>query len=386
MNVLFETKYMKTKIQEIVADEFGPAYVVEVNSSKPRFKGLLIIDNLSRGVGKGGIRMAEDLTPHELFRLARTMTWKNSLFELPFGGAKAGIAVDPRSVSLAEKKAIIQAFARLLRPFVPKYYIAGPDIGTGEQEMKWFSQALGIWNSSTGKPKDFCSCVGQKCSCGLPHELGSTGLGVACATRVAAEVLGLDLKNSTVAVAGLGNVGSFAVKHLQEMGAKIVAVAEREGTIFKKDGLDFGRLMQLRKKGQPLTRYPGAQILPLEKVYELAVDVLIPAAVSDVINQKNYSRVKARIIVEGANIPIPEDIENKLWKKGTTIVPDFVANGGGVISSFAEYSGKTPEAMFKIVGEKIKKATREVLERSRKTRRNPRQVALSLAKERVKLL
>ena len=144
--------------------------------------------------------------------------------------------------------------------------------------------------------------------------------------------------------------------------------------------------MHFIKKGQPLTRYPGAQVLPLEKVYELAVDVLIPAAVSDVINQKNYQRVRARIIVEGANIPIPEDIENRLWKKGIMIVPDLVANGGGVISSFAEYSGKTPEAMFKIVREKIEKAAREVLRRSLKSHRNPRQVALSLAKEKVKLL
>src|SRR3989338_9929641 len=114
---------MKTKIQEIAADEFGPAYVVEVNSSKPRFKGLLIVDNLNRGVGKGGIRMAANLTLGELFRLARTMTWKNSLFELPFGGAKAGIVADPNKLFLKEKKEIIQAFGKLLSSFIPKYYI-----------------------------------------------------------------------------------------------------------------------------------------------------------------------------------------------------------------------------------------------------------------------
>ena len=327
---------MENKTSEIVADEFGPAYVVEINSAKPAFKGFLIVDNLQRGLGKGGIRMDENLTLPELFRLARTMTWKNALFELPFGGAKAGLAVDPRKVSLAEKKAVIQAFARSLAPFVPKYYVAGPDIGTGEQEMQWFSQALGVWKSATGKPARFC----QGRSCGLPHELGSTGFGVAHAAKVAAETLELDLSRCRVAVAGFGNVGSFAVKHLESLGAKIVAVAEREGTVFSEKGLDFKKLSQLRAKGQPLTSYPGAQVLPLNKVYELAVDVLIPAAVSDVINQKNYRRVKAKIIVEGANIPIPEDIEDKLWQKGIVIVPDFVANGGGVISSFAEYAGQ----------------------------------------------
>ncbi len=377
---------MKTE-QKIIADKFGPQYVVEVNSLKPKFKGFLIIDNLALGVGKGGIRMAANLTLGELFRLARTMTWKNSLFKLPFGGAKAGILIDPKSVSLAEKKEIIQAFARSLAPFVPKYYIAGPDIGTGEQEMKWFSQALGIWNSATGKPKDFCFCVAEKCSCGLPHELGSTGFGVAQAAKVAAEFAGIDLKGAKAAIAGFGNVGSFAAKHLNQMGVRIVAVSDIEATIFSspgKDGLDVGKLTRLKERGQSFLKYgQGAKILPRDKIYELPIDILIPAAVSDVINKKNYKKVKAKIIVEGANIPIPEEIENKLWKKGIIIVPDFVANGGGVISSFAEWSGQSPKIMFKMVEEKIKKATFEVLRESLKKKRNPRQVALVLAKERV---
>lgn len=367
----------------IIADEFGPEYVVEVNSLKPKFKGFLIIDNLALGVGKGGIRMAANLTLGELFRLARTMTWKNSLFELPFGGAKAGILIDPKKISLKEKKEIIQAFARLLSPFIPKYYIAGPDIGTGEQEMKWFSQALEIWNSATGKPKDFCFCVAEKCSCGLPHELGSTGFGVAQAAKVAAKFAGVDLKGAKAAIAGFGNVGSFAAKHLSEMGAKIIAVSEADGTIFNKDGLDVGKLIRLKEQKKSFKSYLKAKRLPLNKIYELAVDILIPAAVSDVINQRNYNKVKAKIIVEGANIPIPEEIENRLWKKGIVIVPDFVANGGGVISSFAEWSGQPLERMFKMVEQKIKKATFEVLRESLKKKRNPRQVALVLAKERV---
>jgi glutamate dehydrogenase/leucine dehydrogenase len=312
------------------------------------------------------------------------MTWKNSLFGLPFGGAKAGILVDPRKTSPKEKRAIIQAFARSLAPFVPKYYIAGPDIGTGEKEMQWFAEALGNWKAATGKPADFCQKVFGTKICGLPHEFGSTGFGVAQATRVATELRHQNLVGARVAVAGFGNVGSFAVQHLAELGAKIVAVADVDGTIFKKDGLAVEKLLKLKGKKQPLTNYPGAKILPLEKIYELPVDVLIPAAVSDVINQKNYRRVQAKIIVEGANIPIPEEIEEKLWQKKVLIVPDFVANGGGVISSFAEYRGRAPRAMFKIVEEKIQKATREVLSRSLRSGRNPREVALVLAKERVR--
>jgi len=368
------------KEQKIIADEFGPEYVIEVNSLKPRFKGLLIIDNLALGSGKGGIRMAANLTPFELFRLARTMTWKNSLFDLPFGGAKAGILVDPREISLKEKKEIIQSFARSLSPFVPKYYIAGPDIGTGEQEMAWFSQALGIWQACTGKPSSFC----QKRACGLPHELGSTGFGVAKAAEVVARLLKLDLKKMTVAVAGFGNVGSFAARFLSQAGAKIVAVAAREGTVFNKMGLPVEKLCDLKKQKKLLTVCRSAKILPLNKIYELGVDILIPAAVSDVINEKNYKKVRTKIIIEGANIPISEKIEQKLWQKGIVIVPDFVANGGGVISSFAESQGYQPKQMFRLVEKKIKNATAMVLSQALKTKRNPRQVALVLAKDRVK--
>ncbi len=370
--------------QEIIVDEFGPQYVVEVNSLKPKFKGFLVIDNLALGPGKGGIRMAENLTVFELFRLARTMTWKNAIFDLGFGGAKSGILIDPKKVSLKEKEAIIQSFAKSLAPFVPKYYIAGPDIGTGEQEMKWFSRALGTWQVCTGKPGNFCQTRNSKVSCGLPHELGSTGFGVAQATKVASEFKDINLKGASVAIAGFGNVGSFAAKFLQELGAKIVAIADREGTILNWKGLPVQKLSQLKKKKRLLTDYRPAQSLPLATVYRLPVDILIPAAVSDVINEKNWRQVKAKIIVEGANIPIPENIEQKLERKGIMIVPDFVANGGGVISSYVEYHSGSVKQMFEIVGNKIKQATSRVLTETLRTKRNPRQVALVIAKEKVK--
>ncbi|MDP2930835.1 MAG: Glu/Leu/Phe/Val dehydrogenase [bacterium] len=368
----------------IVSDKFGPQYVIEVNSLKPCFKGFLIIDNLVLGVGKGGIRMAANLTLEELFRLARTMTWKNSLFGLPFGGAKAGIVIDPRRISLAEKKKIIQQFARLIAPFVPKYYIAGPDIGIGEREMRWFAEAIGNWTAATGKPADFCRILNGKKFCGLPHELGSTGFGVAMAAKTAAEFAGNILQSATAVIAGFGNVGSFVAKHLDEMGVKIIAISDYDGAIFDSRGLPVKKLLSLIKQGKRINDFPGVQKMPRDKIYELKTDILIPAAVSDVITDKNWRQVKARIIVEGANIPIPEDIEEKLWRKGILIVPDFVANGGGVISSFAEYKGGTPKEMFKIVSRKIEKATRSVLAESLKSKRNPRQVAFVLAKRGVK--
>ncbi len=375
---------MKIEVKKIINDEFGPAYIVEVNSVNPKFRGFLVIDNLSRGVGKGGIRMAAGLTMTELFRLARTMTWKNSLFNLPFGGAKAGIVVDPQKVSLADKKKIIQQFGRLIAPFVPKYYIAGPDIGTGEREMRWFAEAIGDWAATTGKPANFCHISNGKKSCGLPHELGSTGFGVAIAAKTAAEFANINIKGASVAIAGFGNVGSFAAKHLDEMGAKIIAVSDCEGAIFDSNGLAVKKLSSLIKRGKSVKNFPAGRKISRDKIYELKTDILIPAAISDVITEKNWRQVKAKIIVEGANIPIPEDVEEKLWRKGVLIVPDFVANGGGVISSFVEYKGGAPKEMFRIVSQKIEKATRRVLTESLKTKRNPRQVAFVLAKRGIK--
>src|SRR3989338_10495979 len=163
-------------------DEFGPEKILEVYDAKTGMRGVTIIDNTALGPGKGGIRMTSTVDIAEVFRLARTMTWKCSIAGLPFGGAKSGIKASPRT--LEEKKAVIQAFSKSIKPICPKHYIAAPDINTAEQEMKWFVEANGSWKAATGKPSSLCVKPGEKC--GIPHEYGSTGLGVAHSTLVAA--------------------------------------------------------------------------------------------------------------------------------------------------------------------------------------------------------
>lgn len=367
-------------------DEFGPKYIIEIYDPKLKYQGILIIDNLACGVGKGGIRMTPDLTVEELWRLARTMTLKNALFELPFGGAKAGLILDPKRTSLTKKKKIIESFARSLKPFCPKYYIAGPDVNTGEKEMEWFARAAGSWQAATGKPANVCiRLFGDKWErCGIPHEFGSAGLGVAQAAKVAADFLGQDIKKITAAIAGFGNVGSFTFKFLQEMGAKIVAVSDIKGAIFNQEGLEYSRLRKVKSQGKSVVNYSLTKKIAREAIYQLPVDILIPAATSDVINEKNYNQVKAKIIVEGANIPIQEEYEEKLHQKGILIVPDVVANAGGVISSFAEYKGYQPKEMFEIVKEKIKKMTKSVLEESKKKKLSPRKIAKEIAQKRIR--
>lgn len=364
-------------------DKFGPEYIVKIYDSKIGMEGFLVIDNLTLGPGKGGIRMTPNVTEEEVFRLARIMTWKNALAELPFGGAKTGIIWKGDSDKL--KKEFIQSFARSIKIFTPKLYIAGPDIGTGEKEMKWFVEATGNWKSATGKPANFCIRTLGKTEkkCGIPHEFGSTGFGVAQATRVATDFYGINLQKSTAAIAGFGNVGSFTFKYLREMGVKIIAVSDIKGTVFNKNGLDFKKLLKLKNRKISVKNYRQGKKLEINDIYELKVDILIPASVPDVINKKNIKKIRAKIIVEAANLPVSEEGEEILFKKGILVVPDIIANAGGVISSYAEYRGYNPKKMFEIVKRKIIKNTKLILKETKNKNLSPRVIALNIAKKRI---
>ena len=284
----------------------------------------------------------------------------------------------------AMKRKFVESFARILKPLLINSYIAGPDVNSGETEMRWFAEAAGDWRTATGKPASYAKKGAKKGTWrGLPHELGSTGFGVAQAAAIAAELKDLRIKGATVAIEGFGNVGTFAMKFLTEMGAKVVAVADSRMTAYLPSGLDYKKLMQVKAKTGSVANYPGAKAISHDAIFGLPVDILIPAAVTDVINESNKASVKAKIIVEAANIPMRISVEEYLSKKGIFIVPDFVANGGGVISSYAEYIGATPEKMFKMVKTRVSAAVREVLTESIRTKKNPREVALKLAQKKV---
>lgn len=351
----------------------GPEYVIRVYDPKIRMTGFLVIDNTKLGLGKGGIRMTANVTEEEVARLARTMTYKNALAAIPFGGAKAGIIWKGGSKKL--KKQFVESFAQRIKPFIPHKYIAGPDVNTGEQEMGWIVDFLKNKKAATGKPAQMG---------GLPHELGSTGFGVAHATQVAAKLLGLNLNQTRVAIEGFGNVGSFAFKFLQEMGASIIAVSDSRATAIFADGFDYQILTDLKRRGRSVGDYPNVERKDPKTIFSLPVDILILATVTDVINEQNKNIIKAKIIVEGSNIPMSEKIEEDLFKRGALIMPDFIANAGGVISSYAEYQGYGPNQMFALVKSKITKMTKLVLTQALKKKINPRVIALQIAKKKLK--
>ena len=367
---------------EKFADEWGPEKVLQVYDPQTKTQGILVIDNTALGPGKGGIRMTSTVSVEEIFRLARTMTWKCALAELPFGGAKSGIIADPKEISKEEKLNLIKAFGMALKPLSPSQYVAAPDINTGEEEMAAYALANGSLRSCTGKPAHMCVRPGEKC--GIPHEYGSTGYGVFHATRVAAEHISINLKKATIAIDGFGNVGSFLAKYISEFGAKVVAVSDSRGCVYNPDGLDYGKLKKVKEEARSVVNYEPGQVLRNEELFELPVDILVPASIPDVINERNADKIEAKLIVEAANIPATHESEERLHEKGVLVVPDIIANAGGVISSYAEYMGENPQRMFEMVEEKIVRNVRLVIKKAEEEKITPRDAALEIAQERVR--
>jgi len=358
-------------------DEFGPEKVIEVYHPKLGMHGFIVIDNTALGTGKGGVRMTPDVSLEEVFKLARAMTWKCALADLPFGGAKSGIKADPRKMSCEKKSEFIKAFAEAIREFVPLKYVPAPDMNTGEKEMDLIAKTIGSMKAATGKSKKLG---------GLPHELGSTGFGVFHAAVVASKFIGMNLRNAMIAVEGFGNVGSFAAKFLSEYGAKIVAVSDIEGCVYNPQGLSFEGLMKATKEKCSVVHYSGPITKKLYnyELFELPVDVIITAAVPNVINFNNVDNVKAKLIVEGSNIPIAPETEQVLHERNVLVVPDIIANAGGVISSYAEFVDGNEHKMFRMVESKIRKNVSLVLKHSKKEGKKPRDIAMQIARKRVR--
>ncbi len=361
----------------ITHDEFGPEAILTVYDPETGMKGFTVIDNTKLGRGKGGIRMTPTVTVEEVARLARAMTWKNALAGLPFGGAKSGIVANDKQISKEKKQQLVEAFSRAVSIVSPKRYIAAPDMNMAEEEIKWFVEANGNRKSATGKPRSMG---------GLPHELGSTGFGVYHAAMVAAQHIGLDMGKARVAIEGFGNVGWFAAKFLSEKcGCRLVAVSDSKGLIYNSEGIDFRKLSKVKKETGSVTNYRPGSRKCCEDILQVDADVLITAAIPDLIKASDISGLKFRLIVQGSNIPMTDEVERLAHDKGIMVIPDFVANAGGVISSYVEHRGGTENEMFRMVEKKIRENTRAVLERhDREGCRTTRECAMDMAVERVR--
>jgi len=364
-------------------DEWGPEKVLQVYDPDTGMKGVLVIDNTSTGPGKGGVRFAQSVRPLEIFRLARTMTWKCAAAGLPFGGAKGGIIADP---NIVDRVSWMKSFAKMIRPYCPSQYIAATDVGTTELDMAIFAHEIGDMRACTGKPSELG---------GIPHELGTTGYGVSVALQTALNIL-KELKithlpqrtQTRVVIQGFGNVGSFAARFLDQNGIKVVGVSDVSGFIYSKDekGLNIPKLMKDMKgkaKLSDLQDY-GYDIRDKDEIFEIDLEIFIPAAMGGVINNKTAPKLLGngvKMVVEAANIPTTSDACDYLHKNKIWIVPDFLANAGGVIGSFVEYQGRTEKEAFDLIEYKITKNIKEVLTEAIMREVNPRKIATELSKQ-----
>lgn len=299
------------------------------------FTGYRVQYNSTLGPYKGGIRYHQDVCLGEVVGLAALMMVKNSVMGLPYGGGKGGVTVDPTKLSRTEKQNLTRRFTSEIGPFIgPTKDIPAPDVGTDPQTMAWmmdtYSQEHGYTQSGvvTGKPVEIGGSLGRN---------GATGLGVVFVAERAFEKLGKSMKGAKIAVQGFGNVGSHAALYAFDRGAKIIAVSDVSGGIYNGDGLNIHELIEYVKTNKTIGGFPKSQKISNDELLLLDVEALFPCALEGVIDEKNADKVKAKMIVEGANGPVTNAATKILHEKGVYIVPDIIANGGGVVVSYFEW-------------------------------------------------
>ncbi len=299
------------------------------------YEGYRVQHNVSRGPGKGGVRYHPDVTLSDVMALAGWMTIKNAALNLPYGGAKGGIRVDPRQLSLGELERITRRYTSEIGIIIgPDRDIPAPDVNTNERIMAWmmdtYSMNVGatVTGVVTGKPLTLGGSLGRR---------DATGRGCFVVAREAMQRLGMEVKGARVALQGFGNVGNAAARVFHEHGARVVAIQDVAGSIYRPEGIDPHALGKFLAAGGALLDFPGAERIGNDKFWEVDCEILLPAALENQITAENAGRIRARLIVEGANGPTTPQAEDILLERGAIILPDVLANAGGVTVSYFEW-------------------------------------------------
>lgn len=299
------------------------------------FTGYRVLHDSSRGPSKGGIRYHPDVNLGEVAALSMWMTWKCALAGLPYGGAKGGVRVAPETLSKGELQRLTRRYAAEIFPFIgPDKDVPAPDVGTNSQVMAWimdtYSQQVGFTSPGvvTGKPLSIGGSLGRE---------EATGRGVAYVTLEALRHLGITLESATVVIQGFGNVGSHTARIMHELGATVIGVSDKTGGVYNAKGLDVPDLLRKSKEGRHLHEVKTGDQLSNQELLELPCTVLVPAALSEQITERNAARLRCRILVEGANGPTTLEADRVLHDRGVFIIPDILANAGGVIVSYFEW-------------------------------------------------
>ncbi|MHA2247951.1 MAG: Glu/Leu/Phe/Val family dehydrogenase [Candidatus Hodarchaeales archaeon] len=362
-------------------DKWGPEHIVQVYDPEIGMLGFLVIDNAILGSSEGGIRISETLTPLEVFYLARDTTWKCALYNIPFGGAFAGIKANPYTT---EKPRLIKSFAEKISPYVPNKLILRPDMNVNEDDVALFVETTGDIRSATGKPEKYG---------GIPASYGAVGYGLGIALETSLEFiqdtlkLPDDLSELNIAIQGFGKVGLGLTKFLVNRGVRIVAISDYWGGIYSSTGIDISEVKQYSnascKKQSLIASKGGNPLIHQEDIYKVECDIFIPCACENMIDQKNCSSLKAKYILEGANRGISNIAESLLRKRNCLILPDILVNAGGDLCSYTEFEEKSIADAFHLIKKEIKKATERVLQLSAENGLSPRTNAKEIAREKL---
>jgi len=305
------------------------------DGSVAHFEGYRVQHNTSRGPGKGGVRFHQDVTLSEVMALSAWMSIKNAAVNVPYGGAKGGIRVDPRQLSRGELERVTRRYTSEIGIIIgPTKDIPAPDVNTNEQVMAWMMDTYSMNEGATatgvvtGKPVDLGGSLGRR---------EATGRGVFTVGEEAARRIGMSIAGARVAVQGFGNVGGVAGKLFAEAGARVVAVQDHGGTIYREAGLDVPALLAHVARAGSVAGFAGAEVMAPDAFWDVPCDILIPAALEGQIHELNAGRIQARMVIEGANGPTTPQADDILHERGVLVLPDVIANAGGVTVSYFEW-------------------------------------------------
>ncbi|MGH2786994.1 MAG: Glu/Leu/Phe/Val family dehydrogenase [Actinomycetota bacterium] len=377
MRAVLASSYRELAVQIPVTMDDG---VVKV------YRGYRIQHNGARGPYKGGVRFHETADLDEVRALAALMTWKNALIDVPFGGAKGGVQCEPGMMSASELQRLTRRFTTMISYIIGvNRDIPAPDMGTNAQTMAWMMDAYGSKMGYqpaivTGKPVELG---------GSPGREEATGRGVVICARESARRKGVDFDGARVAIQGFGNVGSWAATIASEEGGRVVAVSDVGGGSYNPNGLDLGDVSRHQKEAMSVTTYPQGDAVTNEELLELDCDILIPAAIQGVIGSHNADRIKAKLVVEAANAPTTPVADEILTDRGVTVVPDILANTGGVTVSYFEWVQNIQQFRWELdqvndeLFKRMRKATDQVFQRAGDRDTTLRDAAFDIAVERV---
>ncbi len=357
-------------------DDIGPQRVHHYYEPKSGMRAVLVIDTLQFRYSAGGIRMLPDISVTEVVLLARAMTYKYAWLDLHCAGSKAGIWFDPET---QDREAVLRAFGEAVAPLLQtRAYMGGADMGTSEEDIEIIYAAAGLKSETTG--------LSSKRLHGLALEELVTGFGVIKAAAKAAEILGRSLWDASVAIEGLGKVGAGCLRQAGLEGARVVAVSTLAGTRYDGEGLDVDRLFALREEegDDCVVRYPHGELLPKEALYSLPVDLLIPGARTHSITAEVARTVRASLIVPAANAPVTLEADDILHQQGITVVPDFVANAGGVLLAIVGAMGGGEKEAFEVTEQRIVANTERALAEGQRRGMSPLRAAIAVAREWLK--